>query len=80
MTLEIAREVLLICTLINYGLLVLWFLVFSYAHDWIRGFHGRWFRLADEQFDMVHYAGMAIYKLGIFLFNLAPLIALYIIE
>jgi len=32
-----------------------------------------------EQFDAVHYIGMALYKLGILLFNLVPAIALYII-
>jgi len=32
-----------------------------------------------ETFDAIHYAGMALYEIGIFLLNLAPLIALYII-
>jgi hypothetical protein len=41
--------------------------------------HGRWFRLSAEQFDALHYAGMAIYKLGIFLFCLVPYLALLIV-
>jgi hypothetical protein len=40
--------------------------------------HGRWFRLSVEQFDMLHYAGMSIYKLGIILLNVVPYIALHI--
>jgi hypothetical protein len=52
--------------------------VFMLAHDWMYEFHGRWFHLSVEQFDMLHYAGMSVYKIGIILFNLVPYIALYI--
>jgi hypothetical protein len=40
--------------------------------------HARWFRLPAEQFDAIHYAAMAIYKIGIILFNLVPYVALVI--
>jgi hypothetical protein len=80
MSIESTRTFLLWCTAINYGVLVVWFLAFVFAHDWMLGLHGRWFRLPREQFDAVHYAGMGIYKIGILLFNLVPLIALYIIH
>lgn len=43
----------------------------------MRGLHGRWFHLSDNTFDTIHYSGMAVYKIGILLFNLAPLLALY---
>ena len=77
MSIEITRDFLLWCAVTNYGVLLLWFLFFIHAHDWMRRLHGRWFRLADEQFDTIHYAGMAIYKIGIILFNLVPYIALH---
>ena len=76
MSIETARDILLWCTVINYAVLLLWFLCFSLAHDWIHRLHARWFRLAADQFDAIHYAGMAIYKIGILLFNLVPYIAL----
>jgi hypothetical protein len=38
--------------------------------------HGRWFHLSHDQFDAVHYAGMSVFKIGIMLFNLVPLLAL----
>jgi hypothetical protein len=79
MTLEVVRNALLWCTLIDYGLLLLWFLLFTLAHDGMQRLHGRWFRLSGEQFDALHYAGMALFKIGIFLFNLAPLLALWIV-
>ena len=46
------------------------------AHEWMYLYHGRWFRLSAQQFDMLHYAGMSIVKLGIILLNLVPYFAL----
>nr|WP_218154542.1 hypothetical protein [Nitrosomonas eutropha] len=43
----------------------------------MRGIHGRWFHLSDSTFDAIYYGSMAAYKIGIILFNLAPLLALY---
>jgi len=79
MDLHVVRDVLLWCTVINYGVLLWWFLVFIFAHDWMLRLHGRWFRLPVEQFDSIHYAGMAIYKVGILLLNLVPYVALLIV-
>jgi len=79
MSIEITRDVLLWCAVINYGLLLVWFLFFVLAHDWMQRLHGRWFDFADGQFDVIHYASMALYKLGIILFNLVPFIALHIV-
>lgn len=79
MTLEATRNLLLWCTVTNYGILLVWFLLFVFAHDWIQRIHGRWFRLSHDQFDALHYAGMSVFKIGIILFNLAPFIALSIV-
>jgi hypothetical protein len=80
MSIEVARDFLLWCMIINYGILLVWFLFFAFGHDWIQRLHGRWFRLSGDQFDALHYAGMAIFKIGIILFNLVPFIALCIIS
>ncbi|WP_291775457.1 DUF6868 family protein [Castellaniella sp.] len=40
--------------------------------------HSRWFRISNETFDAVHYGGMAIYEIGILLFNLVPRLALWL--
>jgi hypothetical protein len=76
MSIELTRSFLLWCTVINYAVLLVWFLFFVFAHDSIQRIHGRWFRLSSEQFDALHYAGMAIYKIGILLFNLVPWVVL----
>ena len=77
MTLNEIKEVLLWCVGINYAVLCIWFGVFFYAHDGLYLMHARWFKLSVETFDTLNYAGMAVYKLGIMLFNLVPLVALW---
>jgi len=78
MTCEAIRHFLLWCTVIDYGILLVWFLAFVATHDAMYRIHGRWFRLSREQFDAIHYAGMSVYKIGILLFNLVPLVVLSI--
>lgn len=41
--------------------------------------HSRWFHMSEERFDGFHYSGMAVYKIGILLFNLVPYVALCIV-
>ncbi len=76
MNLESLRQFLLICTLLNYVVLLIWFLAFRFAHDALYRMHARWFRLTPEHFDALHYQGMAVYKVGVLLLNLAPYLAL----
>ncbi len=79
MDIPVIREFLLWCTVINLGILVYWWLMFTFAHDWIKRFHGRWFKVSREQFDAIHYAGMAGFKILIFVFNLVPYLAFVIV-
>ncbi|EEF61798.1 DUF6868 family protein [Pedosphaera parvula] len=78
MNIDSIRHILLWCTVINYCVLLVWFLVFIFAHNWMYRLHGRLFCLTTEQFDTIHYAAMAVYKIVILLFNLVPYIALHI--
>ena len=80
MSIEMVRKALLWCAVINYGILLVWFLFFIVAHDWMYLSHSRWFHLSVEQFDMLHYAGMSIFKLGIIVLNVVPCIALHIVR
>jgi hypothetical protein len=75
MDISLLKTFLLWCTVINYGVLLVWFGAFTLARGALFRLHTRWFQLAPEWFATVHYAGMAIYKIGILLFNLVPLVA-----
>lgn len=79
MNLQMLKEFLLWSALINYAVLFIWFGVFVGAHDWLYRTQQRWFRLSVESFDALSYGGVAMYKIGIFLFNVAPLAALLIV-
>ncbi len=76
MNIELIHDLLLYSLLINYLILLIWFGVLLFAHDWIYRLHTRWFNMTIQTFDTVHYAGMAVYKIGILLLNLTPLLAL----
>ena len=76
MTLEVLRSFLGWCAVINIGLLIWWFLFFWLAHDWMYRFHSKLARVSVETFDAIHYAGMACFKIAIFMFNLVPYLVL----
>ena len=80
MTLETIRAALGWCSVINGGILLLWFALFILAHDWIHGIHSKWFQLTKQRFDEIHYKSTPFFKLSIFLFNLTPYLALQLIE
>ncbi len=79
MTLEMIRDVLAWCAVINMGLLLFWFLFFALAQDFVYRTHGKWFKLPEEMFKAIHYTGMLFFKICIFLFNIVPYLALRIV-
>ncbi len=78
MTVEILRSALLWCGIINYAGLALWAAAPFPAPGLIR-LPCRWLRLTAEQIDAINYSGMLLFKLGIFLFNLVPYVALRLV-
>lgn len=77
-TIAMLRDFLFWCAIVNYAVLFLWFLVFTCAHRSLYQFHARWFRLSENQFDVIHYSGMAVYKIATLSLNVAPYVALRI--
>jgi hypothetical protein len=70
------KAFLLSCAVLDYVVLIIWFGAFIFAHDWMYRFHGRFFKIPVETFDAIHYAGMAVFKIGALLFFLIPWIVL----
>jgi len=79
MTIETIRAALGWCTIINVGLLLWWFLAITLLHNWIYKMHSKWFKLSEEKFDAIHYAGIAFFKIIVIVFNVVPYFALRII-
>lgn len=79
MTVELVRDALAWCSVINVALLLWWALLLLLAHDRVYRMHSRWFKLSVERFDGIHYAGMAFFKIVVFVFNIVPYLALRIV-
>jgi hypothetical protein len=79
MTLETIRAALGWCTIINWGFLFFWAVFLRAGHDFVYNIHNKWVPVPAAEFDSIHYKGMACYKTGIILFNLAPYLALRIV-
>jgi hypothetical protein len=80
MTMDQLKEFLLYSFVLNYGMLIFWGLMFWFWRDGMYRLHRRWFRLSEEQFDSSHHFMMSIYKIGIIMFNLVPLLALCLMK
>lgn len=72
-------EPLLYCALLNYSLLLLWFVLLVTARQRIYRLHARLIPISEPQFLAAHYAGMVFYKLAILLLFLTPYIAILLI-
>ncbi|MDD5657790.1 MAG: hypothetical protein PHF00_11110 [Elusimicrobia bacterium] len=66
------------CSIVNLGILCLWFLAFLLGRSRLYRMHCRWFPMSEERFNSIHYLGMAVYKLMILVFNLVPLTVLWL--
>lgn len=79
MAIDEIRDVLMWCTIINFVVLLSWYAMFALAGGWIYRYHGKWFPMSREAFNVVHYSGMGLFKLAILVFNLVPYVALLIV-
>lgn len=81
MTHQHLEQVFLWSTVLNYGLLILWWtlLRLSIPHDWLYKFSGKPFKMTTETFDACNLAGLGLYKIAIILFFLVPYIAMRIV-
>ncbi len=81
MTLELTREALGWCAIINIGLLTWWFLIVVFAGGFVYRMHSKFFNLTmtQEQFNGIHYAGIIGFKVAVFALNVVPYFALLIV-
>ncbi|KUM03614.1 hypothetical protein KIF53_21830 [Chromobacterium subtsugae] len=72
------EHVLLCCLAIHYAILILWFCLFFFRRAWLYRLHSRWFRISEPAFELLNYGGIGLYKILVLVFNLAPLLALWL--
>ena len=78
MTVELLKGILAWSAVLNMGILLWWFLFITFAPNWVYKVHSKFYNIQREQFDAIHYAGMAFYKICIFTFFITPYLALRI--
>ena len=79
MSLKLLQDFFLWCTIINFAMFFLSFLMISTMKKFIIKLHGKWYDIPEEKFNLIFYNCMLIYKTAILFFNLVPYIALKII-
>ena len=79
MTLETIRAFFGWCTLVNWGILIIWWVFLMAGRGWIRRVLGGMFGIPQENIGAIHYKMMAYFKAGTILFALTPYIALRIV-
>ncbi len=66
--------------IINWGVLLLWAFILKFYPDFMHKMHSYWVPISREAFNSIHYGGMGIYKLLIFVFIMVPYFVLLIIK
>ncbi len=68
------------CSIINSGLFFLAFLFLSIGRNFVYKKHSIFFKIAEEKWNEIIYSAMIFFKTSLFIFNIVPYIALYIIN
>ncbi|MHB8636978.1 MAG: DUF6868 family protein [Fimbriimonadaceae bacterium] len=79
MTISSLQQFFLWCAVLNYALLIVWWVIFLLPHQWIYTVSAKAFRLTEAEFDRYTFLGIVFYKLAIILFTLVPYTALRIV-
>jgi hypothetical protein len=78
MTIDTVRSALLWSGIINYGILILWVLIVIIVRSPMHRV-ARWYGVSAENFDLIQFGGITLYKTAIIMFFLVPYVALRIV-
>jgi hypothetical protein len=74
---KFVEGVLLRCFILGFVVLIIWFLFIVVAAGLVYDVHGYIFQgITMDQFQVIHYCGMGLLKLFVFVFFLIPYIAM----
>jgi hypothetical protein len=80
MDIQILARFFMGCTILNVGLLMLSFIIWILAADFVYRMHSRWFPMPRETFNVVFYSFLGVYKILLLVLNVAPWAALSIMD
>ena len=73
------RSFFLWCTIIDFGVMLVWFAFLTFGGGWVYAVHSKWFPMPRETFNVVIYSLMGVFKIIFICFALVPYIALCIV-
>ncbi|MGY8870549.1 MAG: DUF6868 family protein [Pseudomonadales bacterium] len=79
MDIETLKHFFMWCSVINAVLLILWTCIFMLAPDLVYRTQRHFFAVTRQQFDIVFYAFLGLFKLFFIVFSLVPYLALLIL-
>ena len=68
------------CTVINYGVLIFSALLIIVLRKPITKIHSKMMSIDEQELPRLYFSYLANYKMGIFLFNLVPYVALFFLS
>ena len=79
MTIELLTEFFMWCSIINAGFLIYITVFCVWAPDWVYRVQSKFFPISRDQFDVILYCFIGLFKLFFIVFSLVPYLALLII-
>ncbi|MBC8378097.1 MAG: hypothetical protein H8E62_02895 [Planctomycetes bacterium] len=79
MTISEIRDFLMWCSVINVALMILLFLILWLGRSWVYKMHSKMFPITEQQFNVIIYSFLGVYKLLVYMFNIIPYIAVSIV-
>ena len=76
---EMLRVFFMWCSIVNISLLVVSFLLWIAASDWIYALQSKWFPMPRPTFNVIFYCLLGFYKITVYIVNIVPWVALEII-
>ena len=80
MTLEFWQSFLGWNLVIHWSILLVWVILLKWAPSPIYKLHNYWVPITKQAFSMIHYGGIGLYKLLIFVFVMVPYLVLLILN
>ena len=68
------------CSIFNLFVFLLWAGIFMFIPESIYSLQSKWFPISRENYNLVYYSFLGLFKIFFLFFNIAPLFALMMIR
>ena len=79
MDIEILTTFFRWCSIVNICLLIVLFVLWMVASNWIYALHSKWFPMPRQTLNVIFYCFFGFYKITVYVFNIVPWVVLEII-